>query len=495
MFWRVTALAIVLAGPASAFAETPVAPAEPVAAHAAVETRAQGNINGADIRFTARVEGLDVSDANGATRVVSFSYLREGVRNPEQRPVMFLFNGGPIAPSLWVHLGGLGPYRVDFPDDIGADPSTFRIIPNEYSPLDATDLVFVDPASTGWSRAAAGTRPEAYFGTKADAQQFVAFIRAWLKDHGRTQSPVYLFGESYGTNRAAEIASQVAETPDTFRLKGIFLYGQAVNIVEYVQRSANIVSYAVSLPTLAAIAWYHGKVDRNGLTQAQFIERTQQFGARDYLLALFQGSRLPAAERERIAARLERYTVISPSAWYLAHDLKITKEKYRAELLSDRKLLLGRGDARYVVPMGPNGPADDPSDVLPTSVTRLFERYRREVLHVDWPEPYVTSSPVTELDQWNWGRRRHAIQRLALLPRHRHADFKGCRLPRDDRQRLLRHADHHGCCRTARRAVRMEPSPGDRALLRRRTHGLLGRRDGAQDRRGHPRPGAMILPN
>lgn len=398
---RLALLAAVLVGTAAA-QDKPEAVPGPVAAHAPVESRATVTIGGARVRYTARVEGLDVEDANGKTRIVSFAYVRDGVKHPEQRPVTFLFNGGPIVASIWVHLGGIGPYRVAFPDDVTADPSTFKVVPNEYSPLDATDLVFVDPASTGWSRVAEGTKPEAYFGTPADGAQFVAFIQRWLQAHGRTASPVYVFGESYGTNRAAEIATQVAAKPEVFRLKGVFLYGQAVNIIEYSQRAANVTSYAVSLPTLAAIASYHGKADRGSLTQEQFIEEAQQYGAREYLLALFQGSRLPQADRERVAARLERYTGL-PAAWYLAHDLKITKEQYRTELFADRKLLLGRADARYVAPVGPQGRADDPSDVLPKSVAKLFEQYRRDVLHVDWPEPYFTGSPVTGLDQWNWG--------------------------------------------------------------------------------------------
>lgn len=385
----------------AAAADPAPAPLQPVPTREPVVTHLKGRFNGQKIAYSARVEGLDVTDPNGRARIVSFSYTRDGVKDVSRRPVTFAFNGGPISPSLWVHLGGIGPYRVAVPDEVGADPASFRIVENEYSPLDATDLVFIDPASTGWSRVAGDTKPTAYFSVKADAQQFVAFIQRWLAAHNRTASPVYVFGESYGTNRAAEIAGQVADAPDVFHLAGVFLYGQAVNIIEYSQRPANITSYAVSLPTLAAIAWYHGRVDHAGRTREAFLEEARRFAANEYLPALFQGARLPTAERERIAARLESYSGISAS-WYLAHDLRISKENYRVELLKDRGQLLGRSDARYVAPVGPKGRAEDPAGVLPATVSALFETYRRRTLHVDWAEPYVTGSPVAELDDWDW---------------------------------------------------------------------------------------------
>lgn len=397
------ALALALmtaAAPARAAGENP-ALRQPLAAHAPVVRQFTGRFDGKTIRYTSRVEGLDITDANGSARIVSFAYTRDDVKDPAKRPVMFLFNGGPIAPSPWVHLGGLGPWRLAVPDDVTADPSTFRVVPNAYSPLDAVDLVFVDPASTGWSRVAPGTEPAAYYSVKADAQQFVAFIRAWLSAHGRERSPVYIFGESYGTNRAAEITGQLADAPGAFNLAGVFLYGQAVNILEYAQRPANIVSYAVSLPTLAATAWYHGKVDRKGHTQAGFVDASRRFAAHEYLPALLAGNRLPVPERERIAAGLERYSGI-PASWYLANDLRITKEQFREELLRGEGLLLGRTDARYAAKPGPEGRAADPAGVLPKAVLEHFAAYRRETLGVDWGEPYLSDSPVADLDGWNW---------------------------------------------------------------------------------------------
>jgi hypothetical protein len=138
--------------------------------------------------------------------------MRDGA-NPATRPVLFAFNGGPIVASAYVHVGGLGPRRAAFPDDIAADPAKVTLADNPASPLDAADLVFVDPASTGFSTVAPGTDPHAFWSVRADAAQVAAFIRAWLAAHGRTGAPVYVLGESYGTNRACEIARQLAQGP------------------------------------------------------------------------------------------------------------------------------------------------------------------------------------------------------------------------------------------------------------------------------------------
>lgn len=394
-------LAIVMVVPASA----QQAGSEPVrdqVDHPAVVTKHKGRFGGQQIAYTATVEGITIStgDHEGA-RIVSFAYTRDKAE-PAKRPVMFLFNGGPIVASQYLHIGGIGPKRVSYPDDVRADPATFKLIDNIYSPLDAVDMVFVDPASTGYSRVAPGIDPKVYFSVKADARQFAAFIRAWLKQYGRQGSPVYLAGESYGTNRAAEIAAQLAEGPDRLPLAGVFLFGQAVNIVEYSQRPANIVSYVASLPTIAAIAWYHGKADRKGRSFETFLAEVRGFAKGEYLTTLYQGSAASAADKGRIAERLAEYSGI-PARWYLANDLKITKERYRVELLKDQGLLLGRADARYTARITDKGNEPDPSDVLIQGVQKFFPLYLRGDLNVDWSDPYVPAVAIPSLEGWTWG--------------------------------------------------------------------------------------------
>ncbi len=375
-----------------------------VVSHPTVITHHTGTFNGRRMRYTAAVESIDVPDAKGnpAARLVSFAYTDDDRHDAATRPVMFVFNGGPITASLWLHIGVMGPKRVAVPDDLTADPNTYELVDDIYSPLDVADLVFIDPASTGYSRVLPGTAPESYFSVVSDAQQVTAFIAAWLTQHGRLSSPAYLVGESYGTIRAAEVAAQLAELPHPILLDGVVLMGQAINIVEYRQRPQNIVSFAVSLPTLAALAWYHQKVDRKRETLEQFVNEAWHFAETDYLTALFQGSSIDPAERDRVATRLEEFSGI-PSSYYRDHELRISKEQYRGQLLKDRGLLLGRNDGRYVAPMTKKGLAEDPSAVIMAPFHRLLGEYIRNDLKVDWPEPYLLMATSDNLDAWKWG--------------------------------------------------------------------------------------------
>ncbi len=397
--WMV-AVAAALAVPAAS-AKTQFPSPATSASRAAVVSRHSGTFNGRKLSYTAMVETIDVIDSGGGARLVDFAYLADSTA-PAARPVIFLFNGGPIVPSTLLHLGAFGPMRVAFPDDVGADSPAFKLIDNGYSPLDAADLVFIDPASTGYSRVISGTDPKSYHSVAADGRQVAGLISRWLDLHGRRGSPIYLLGESYGTIRAAEVARQLSEMPKPTMVSGVILLGQALNIVEYVQRPANIMSYVVSLPTLAAAAWYHNKVDRAGRTVEQFTEEARKFAGSDYLDALFQGTRLSEADRQRVARRLEAYSGI-PAAYYLSHNLRISKMQFRRELLADRGLLLGNSDARYTAPITEKGVAADPSDLLMAAVNRLFPAYLREQLKVDWADPYVPSAEVSGLDAWAWG--------------------------------------------------------------------------------------------
>lgn len=394
------ASALLTMPPAAARQNGPAIVTTPVE-HSAVVTRHRGVFNGQRIAYTATIEPLVVASGASQAKVVSFAYTRDGT-NPRTRPVLFLFNGGPIVPSLYVHLGGLGPKRVAFPDDVAANPASFRLIDNPDSPLDAMDLVFVDPASTGFSRVMPGTDPHAYFSVPADAAQVAAFIRAWLKAKGRDGAPVYLFGESYGTNRAATIAGQLSEGHDRLPLAGVFLLGQAVNILEYAQRPNNVVSYVASLPTLATIAYYHDRAEKKGRSLADFLADARMFAKGEYLTALYAGDAIADPQRREVAARLQAFTGI-PADWYATHRLRITKEAFRLALLKDRGLLLGRADARYVAPVTDKGGALDPSSVVTDTIERLFGDYLKTDLKVDWRDPYVMSVPLPSLDDWNWG--------------------------------------------------------------------------------------------
>ncbi|WP_226911349.1 S10 family peptidase [Gallaecimonas mangrovi] len=360
-----------------------------------------GSFAGQSIHYRSVVEHFNVTPAGlGEVNLVSTSYIKDG--NHSQRPVLFAFNGGPISPSIYIQLLALGPKRMAVPNDLSADPATFKLVDNHQSPLDKADLVFYDPAGTGFSHFAKGTEPTQYFGNVNDGKEFVAFAHAWLKRHHREGSPVFILGESYGTMRTAEAVKLLSAEKKPINLKGIFLLGQALNLTETSQRPENIVTYSVSLPTLAALGWYHGKVDKTGRTFAQLLDQTRAFAAGPYLTALYQGTDLPKAQEKAIAYKLQNLTGLSAKV-FIDHDLRVSKNLYRAELLKDQGLVLGASDGRYATkPAKPGDLPDGVSAIYPALENR-YHQYAEQFLKLKDMPKYNTDSPIHSLNSWDWG--------------------------------------------------------------------------------------------
>lgn len=290
------------------------------------------------------------------------------------RPVLFIFNGGPGAASAYLQMGALGPMRAHVPQDPAAVlPARATVTENPETLLDIADLVFLDPPGTGFSRIAADADRSFYQSVKGDADAAAQAAQAWLAAHGRTAAPLYILGESYGTIRAAAMVDALRTHAPALALRGILLLGQALNMIETSQRPDNVVAYPVSLPTLAAIACYHHR--RPGSCDpAQSAAEASAFGP-TYLAALFRGGALDGAARTKIAAKLEALTGIS-AAYYLAHDLRISKEQFRVELLRDEGKVLGRYDARYTAPR----PVDASDVVGPDAFSPVSDLYGKAVL-------------------------------------------------------------------------------------------------------------------
>ncbi|HET6564992.1 MAG TPA: hypothetical protein VFG52_06220, partial [Xanthomonadales bacterium] len=372
-------------------------------------TKGSGVFNGHQLDYTATVDGIEIKDAEGnpGANIVSTSYVVNTASSNANRPVMFVFNGGPISPSVYLHLGAFGPKRVAFADDITADAASAPLVDNPYSILDVADLVYFDPAGTGFSRTLPGKDLKEYFSITADGQQTAAFIVAWLEAHGRLDSPAYIFGESYGTNRAVETAGQLAEMDPPVLLRGVVLFGQAVNIIEYSQRPSNIMSYVVSLPTLAALGWYHGKADAGDATLEQFTAVAWDYARDDYLDALFQGNTISEEALQSVAQRLQQFTGVDAQV-FIDKRLRLSKEAYRVELFKAENKIIGRSDGRYVedIPVDENGKPQlggDPAAVLPSALAEAHKAYLVDELGVPSAEQYLTASPVQGLDGWEWG--------------------------------------------------------------------------------------------
>lgn len=356
---RQIAMILILSMPLPAASQTATVPppAEPavarplalVAIDAPIVTRHSGTFGGRKLAYRAVVEPVIVNDADGqpVARLVATSYIAEG--GGPDRPVAFVFNGGPIGPTTPLHMGAFGPKRIAIPDDLSADPASFKVVDNEYAPLDAMDVVIFDPANTGYSRTLSGIAPASQFSNVADGRQLAELVRQWRRIHGRPAAPVYLVGESYGTMRAVEAADQLRKAGDP--VAGVALLGQAVNIIEYAQRPNNIISYAVSLPTLAAIGWSHDRVERKGRSFDRFIKEAQDYGAGEYLAVLFLGDNAPVERQRAVARRLEEFTGLGADE-FMRQRLKVSKVAYQRLLFPGRTL--DTNDARYFVPEGRN---------------------------------------------------------------------------------------------------------------------------------------------
>ena len=334
----------------------PMAPMEPMKSTEIVELEETSSsrdgrvtIAGKAVDYTATVGDIVLRDDAGEPRakMTYVSYVRKGVADPVRRPVTFAFNGGPGSAAVWVHLGVFGPKRVELDaEGFPVGPPPGRLIDNEHSLLDATDLVFIDPVETGWSRPAPGVETSEFTGFTNDVVSVGEFIRLWVSRNDRWASPKFIAGESYGTTRAAGLA-QYLQGEHGMYLNGIALISSVINWGTKVFNVGNDLPYALILPTYTATAWYHGELPERWAGDLQgALDEAERFALGEYTTALMQGDELPAAERRRIAERLSELTGLSTE--YLEDaDLRVEIFRFTKELLREEGKTVGRLDSRY----------------------------------------------------------------------------------------------------------------------------------------------------
>ena len=395
---------MLLAGGATAAQTRP--PATPPTTPPTMTVKARSEqtavIHGRRLAYAAEVGLVPVASKAGRPDATAgyISYARAAAAGPD-RPVLFVFNGGPGAASAFLQMGALGPFRAQVPQDPAAPlPAAAPVIANPDTLLDVADLVFLDPPGTGFSALAADADTAFYRSVKGDADAVAQLARGWLAAHGRSAAPLYILGESYGTIRAAAMVDALHEQDPTLTLRGVLLLGQALNMIETSQRPDNVVTYPVSLPTLAAIACYHHV--RPAPCTPEGSAREASAYAEPYLAALFRGRALDAAGRAAVAARLEALTGI-PRAYYLAHDLRISKEQFRVELLRARGKVLGRYDARYTAPRA----ADAGDTVGPDAFSAVSDLYGKAVIgqltRIGVIDAAAYRATVRGGDDWRYG--------------------------------------------------------------------------------------------
>ena len=365
-------------------------------------------LGGKVIKYRATAGYLVLKNEKDEARANIFfvAYTKLDEADPAKRPLTFSFNGGPGSSSVWLHMGALGPKRVVMTDKGESVPPPYKWVDNEFSWLDQTDLVFIDPVSTGYSRAAKDVDPKQFHGFTGDIESVGEFIRLWMTRNQRWASPKFLVGESYGTTRAAGLSEYLQQRYDIY-LNGITLISSIMNFQTARFAPGNDLPYQLFLPTYTAAAFYHGKL-KGELAKdlRKTLDRAQDFVLKDYTAALTLGDALPAAERERIAQQMSDLTGLSVD-YIKRQNLRVSIFRFTRELKRDEGRAIGRLDSRIVGIAdesggdGPGGGNFDPSmEAINGGYTAALNDYVRRELKYENDLPYEILT--NRVSPWNY---------------------------------------------------------------------------------------------
>jgi carboxypeptidase C (cathepsin A) len=312
------------------------------------------------------------------------AYFRGDKVDPH-RPITFLYNGGPGSSTVWLHMGAFGPKRVVTADDTHSPAAPYRLVDNDYTLLDASDLVFVDAPGTGFGHLRGTDKEKAFFGVDQDAHAFANFIVEFLSRHNRWNSPKYLFGESYGTTRSAALA-YILQSEKSLDLNGIILLSQILNFddsVDQPQFNPGVdLPYTLALPTYTATAWYHHKLPNQPAALEPLLKEVENFALTDYMQALAAGASLSAERKTEIASRLHNYTGL-PADYIERANLRVNGGEFEKTLLG-ADITTGRLDTRFagptIDPMSKEADYDPQSAAISSAYVSAFNDYVRGVL-------------------------------------------------------------------------------------------------------------------
>ena len=329
------------------------------------------------------------------------AYFRGDKEDP-RRPITFLYNGGPGSSTVWLHMGAFGPKRVVTADDTHSPAAPYRIVDNEYSLLDASDLVFIDAPGTGFSHLRGADKEKAFYGVDQDAHAFANFIVEFLSRHNRWNSPKYLFGESYGTTRSAALAN-ILQGEKSLDLNGIILLSQILNFddsVDQPQFNPGVdLPYVLALPTYTATAWYHHKLPSRPAALEPLLKEVENFALTDYLQALSAGSSLSAERKSEVAAKLHTYTGLQTDYIERAN-LRVNGGEFEKTLLGS-EVTTGRLDTRFagptIDPMSKEAEYDPQSAAISSAYVSAFNDYVRTVLKFGEGKTYKPEIDIEKL--------------------------------------------------------------------------------------------------
>jgi carboxypeptidase C (cathepsin A) len=373
-------------------------------------------VDGAKLAYTATAGTLPLKEEDGkvTANVFFVAYTKAGVEDLARRPITFAFNGGPGSASVWLHLGILGPRRVVMPDDGEAPAPPYRLTDNEETLLDVSDLVFIDPVTTGFSRAADPQNANKFHGVQEDIQAMGSFIRLYTTRYRRWDSPKFLAGESYGTTRAAGLAGHLQERHGMY-LNGILLISTVLNFETISFDEGNDLPFVLFLPTYTATAWYHKKLPPE--LQADLrktLAEVEKFAEGEYAHALLRGDRLSAEEGQQVRAKLARFTGLPPD--YIArNNLRIDISRFTKELLRGERQVIGRFDSRLKGPdldSALDRQEYDPSyAAVQGAYTAAMNQYLRSELKYDSDLTYEVLT--SRVQPWDYGGARNRYLNVA----------------------------------------------------------------------------------
>ncbi|GAB2691775.1 peptidase S10 [Aliiglaciecola sp. 3_MG-2023] len=372
-------------------------------------TEHKGKFNGTTVKYKVSAGDSHLLDAKGKPKASIFhiAYTRTDVKNAESRPLLFVFNGGPGSSSVWMHMGLFGPKRVVLPSDaepMGAAP--FNLKDNPLSLLDIADLVFIDPVGTGFSKPLGEYEGKAFWGVKEDAEILSEFVRVYITENNRWNSPKFLAGESYGTTRAGAMVKELQEGWGSIDLNGILLISSIIDFQTGDFTEGNDLPYVTFLPTYAATAWYHNKVPNKSQWNnlQEFLADTRDFALNEYASVLLKGALAKPEEVKNVVNKLHTYTGLKKQ--YIEQSkLRISEFLFMKELMRDEGKAIGRLDSRY---LGEEAnivagyfEADPSSYAIDGAYTAAIQHYFANDINVKRSEQYHILSGEVFMS-WNW---------------------------------------------------------------------------------------------
>jgi carboxypeptidase C (cathepsin A) len=336
----------------------------------------------------------DPKEASPTARMFYVAYFKKDAK-AEDRPITFFYNGGPGSSTVWLHMGSLGPKHVVTDSDQHLPAAPYRLVDNEYSLLDTSDLVFIDMPGTGFGRLLGKDPEKAFWGIDEDANAFARFIARFITKYSRWNSPKYIFGESYGTTRSA-VLSDILENSKSIDLNGVILLSQIFNFTTDIDGPSGNpgvdLPYVLALPTYAATAWYHKKLPQQPAALEPFLKETEEFAMGPYTHALALGTDITPEEKQSVAEKLHDYTGL-PVSYLLRANLRVSGGEFEKTLQEDQDLTTGRLDTRFsgpnLDPLSQNAEYDPQSSAISSAYVALFNDYVRKDLKYGEGQTYL----------------------------------------------------------------------------------------------------------